>query len=110
MFQEINRIDYKSQILTNSLTENIIITPALKKITLTQNSRKNRIIYTLLMLTYTSYYNIAPPYLCELISKIESNVNIRLGTGHHQFPPISKYYSNTVIEHSFMYAAPYEWN
>ena len=30
---------------------------------------KNRIIYTILMLTYKSYYYIAPPYLCELINK-----------------------------------------
>ena len=27
------------------------------------------IIYTILMLTYKSYYNIAPSYLCELISR-----------------------------------------
>ena len=27
------------------------------------------IIYTILMLTYKSYYNMAPPYLCELINK-----------------------------------------
>ena len=32
------------------------------------------------MLTYKSYYNMAPPYLCELINKKESHVNTRLGT------------------------------
>ena len=36
------------------------------------------------MLIYKSYYNIAPSYLCELISRKESYVNIRLGTDHHQ--------------------------
>ena len=44
-----------------------------------------RIIYTILMLTYKSYYNIAPSYLCELINKNESHVNTRLGTDHRQF-------------------------
>ena len=28
---------------------------------------QDRIIYKMLMLTYKSYYNMAPPYLCELI-------------------------------------------
>ena len=37
----------------------------------------------MLILTYKSYYNIAPPYLCELINKKESHVNTRLGTYHH---------------------------
>ena len=36
------------------------------------------------MLTYKAYYNMAPPYLCELINKKESHVNTRLGTNHHQ--------------------------
>ena len=36
------------------------------------------------MLTYKLYYNMAPPYLCELINKKESYVNICLGTDHHQ--------------------------
>ena len=44
------------------------------------------------MLTYKLYYNIAPTYLYELISKQESHLNTRLGTDHHQLiiPPISK--------------------
>ena len=69
-------------------------------------------IYKILMLTYKSYYNMAPPYLCELINKKESHVNTRLGTHHHQLimPPISKDCSNTFLERSFMYAAPCEWN
>ena len=37
------------------------------------------------MLTYKSYYNMAPPYLCELINKKESHVNTRLGTDHHHY-------------------------
>ena len=35
------------------------------------------------MLTYKSYYNIAPTYLCELISRKESYVNTRFGADHH---------------------------
>ena len=64
------------------------------------------------MLTYKSYYNMAPPYLCELINKKESHVNTRLGTDHHQLimPPICKDCSNTFLERSFIYAAPWEWN
>ena len=30
---------------------------------------QDRIIYTILMLTYKSYYNMTPLYLCELIDK-----------------------------------------
>ena len=73
---------------------------------------QDRITYTILMLTYKSYYNIAPTYLCELISRRESSVNKRLGADHHQLimPPISKDCSNTFLERSFIYAAPCEWN
>ena len=38
------------------------ITPVLKKITLAKI--QDKIIYNILMLTYKSYYNMAPPYLC----------------------------------------------
>ena len=64
------------------------------------------------MLSYKSYYNIAPPYLCKLINKKESHVNTRLGTDHHQLimPPISKDCSNTFIERSVIYDAPCERN
>ena len=64
------------------------------------------------MLTYKLYHNIAPTYLCELISKRESSVNTRLGTDQYQLfiPPISKDCSNTFLEGSFIYAAPCEWN
>ena len=64
------------------------------------------------MLTYKSYYNIAPTYLYELISRKESYVNTRLEADHHQriMPPISKDCSNTFLERSFIYAAPCEWN
>ena len=73
---------------------------------------QDRITYKILMLTYKSYYNIAPTYLCELISRRESSVNTRLGADHHQLimPPISKHCSNTFLERSFIYAAPCEWN
>ena len=79
------------------------ITPVLMK--LHWLKIQDRIIYKMLMLTYKSYYNMAPPYLCELINKKESHVNTRLGTDHHQLimPPISKYCSNTFLSvHSFM--------
>ena len=61
---------------------------------------------------YKSYYNVAPTYSCELISRRESSVNTRLGADHHQLimPPISKDYSDTFLERSFIYAAPCEWN
>ena len=45
---------------------------------------QDRITYKILMLTYKSYYNISPTYLCELISRRESYVNTRLGANHHQ--------------------------
>ena len=63
-------------------------------------------------MTYKSYYNIAPSYLCEMINKKESHVNTPLGTDHHQLimPPISKDFSNTFLERSFIYAAPCKWN
>ena len=64
------------------------------------------------MLTYTSYYNIAPTYLCELISRRERSVNTRLGADHHQLimPSICKDCSNTFLERSVMYAVPCEGN
>ena len=72
---------------------------------------QDRITYKILMLTYKSYYNIAPTYLCELISRRESYVNTQLGADHHQLimPPISKDCSNTFLERSFFYADPCEW-
>ena len=44
------------------------------------------------MLTYKSYYDIAPSYLCELINNKKSHVNTLLGTDRRQLimPPISK--------------------
>ena len=51
------------------------ITPVLKR--LHWLKFQDRITYKILMLTYKSYYNIAPTYLCELISRRESSVNTR---------------------------------
>ena len=64
------------------------------------------------MFTYKSNYNMAFPYLCELINKKESHVNTRLGTDFHQLImlPISKDCSNIFLECSFIYAASCEWN
>ena len=86
------------------------ITPVLKS--LHWLKIQDRITYKILMLTYKSYYTIAPTYLCELISRRESSVNTRLGSDQHQLimPPISKDCSNTFLERSFIYAAPCEWN
>ena len=86
------------------------ITPVLKS--LHWLKIQDRITYKILMLTYKSYYNIAPIYLCELISRRESSVNTWLGADHHQLimPPISKDCSDTFLERSFIYAAPCEWN
>ena len=85
------------------------ITPVLKS--LHWLKIQDKITYTILMLTYKSYYNIAPTYLCEL-SRRESSVNTRLGPDHHQLilSPISKVCSNTFLECSFIYVAPCEWN
>ena len=62
------------------------------------------------MLTYKSYYNIAASYLCDLISRKESNVNTRFGSDHHQLiiSTIGKDCSNTFLERSFIYEC--EWN
>ena len=97
MFQEVKRIDYKDFIINVRVY--------------CQNRHVGN-IYTILMLAYKSYYNMAPPYLCELINKKERHVITRLGTDHHQLimPPISKDCSNTFLERSFNYAAPCEWN
>ena len=96
-------------ILTKSLRREHI-TPVLNKFYWLKI--EDRIIYKTLMLTYKSYYNMAPPYLCELINKKESHVNTGLGTDHHHLimPPISKDCSNTFLKRSFIYAAPCEWN
>ena len=72
----------------------------------------NVLTYKFCNSNYKLYYNIAPIYLCELISRRESSVNTRLGSEQHQLimPPISKDCSNTFLERSFIYAAPCEWN
>ena len=62
------------------------ITPVLKS--LHWLKIQDRITYKILMLTYKSYYNIAPTYLCELISRRGSSVNTRLGADHHQLVKI----------------------
>ena len=84
------------------------ITPVLKS--LHWLKIQDRITYKIFMLTYKSYHNIAPTYLCELISRRESSVNTRLGSDQHQLimPPISK--DCSFLERSFIYAAPCEWN
>ena len=46
------------------------------------------------MLTYKPYYNMAPPYLCEMINKKESHVNTHLGTDHTE---------NNSFEHTNQY-------
>ena len=63
------------------------------------------ITHKMLMLTYKSYYNISPFYLCELITRKGTFVNTRLGADHHQLimVPISKDCSNIFLNaHSFM--------
>ena len=95
---------------TNKIPRTVMYTPVLKS--LHWLKIQDRITYKILMLTYKSYYNIAPTYLCELISRRESSVNTRLGSDQHQLimPPISKDCSNTFLDRSFIYAAPCEWN
>ena len=76
-----------------------LITQLLKKLHWLKIQDIIIILYKILMLTYKSYYNMAPPYLCELINKKENHVNTRLGTDHHQLimQPISKDCSNTFL-------------
>ena len=102
------RLDYCNSLLYNVPTHKTY--PVLKS--LHWLKILDRITYKILMLTYKSYYNIAPTFLCELISMRGSSVNTRLGADHHQLsmPPISKDCSNTFLERSFIYAAPCEWN
>ena len=77
MFQKVKLIDYKDFRINvrvswqNRHVGNIL--PQLKKIYWLKI--QDRIIYKMLMLTYKSYYNMAPPYLCELINKKESHEN-----------------------------------
>ena len=111
------RLDYCNSLLYNVPTHKLIacrlqnqcariltksprrehITPVLKS--LHWPKIQDRITYKIMMLTYKSYYNIAPTYLCELISRRESSVNTRLRADHHQLimPPISKDCSNTFL-------------
>ena len=66
---------------------------------------QDRITYKILMLTYKSYYNIAPTYLCEMISRRESSVNTCLGADHHQLimlPIITIIQTLFLSVHSFM--------
>ena len=71
----------------------------------------HRIIYTILMLPYKSYYNIAPSYLCELINRKKV-----MGILAWELIIISLIYRQlvrivlTLLERSFIYAAPCEWN
>ena len=53
------------------------------------------------MLTYKSYYNIVPPYLCELINKKESHVNTRLGREH--IIPVKTTYKLLKIHNRIIY-------
>ena len=64
------------------------------------------------MLSYKSYYNMASPYLGELINKKRKSREYSHGTDNHQhiLPPISKDCTNTFLERSFIYAATCEWN
>ena len=52
-------------------------TPVLKK--LHWLKIQDRIIYKILMLTYKSYNNMAPPYLCELINKKRKSCEYSVG-------------------------------
>ena len=67
--------------------------------------------YKISMLTYKSYYNNAPTYLWEIISREKRLFEYSVDTDDQLImPPISKDCSNTFLERSFIYAAPCEWN
>ena len=90
LFMHLLVVDYIIVFLLCTMLRREHITPVLTN--LHWLKIQDRSIYKILMLTYESYYNMAPPYLCELINKKESHVNTRLGTDHHQLImlPINK--------------------
>ena len=113
IFQWVKWIDYKDirinvrAALKHRHVGNIIITPVLKKNTFPEI--QDRIIYKVLMLTYKLSYNMAPPYLCELINKKRKSREYSLGNWSSSVYYISKDCSNTFLERSFIYTAPCEW-
>ena len=114
------RLDYCNSILYNvpkSKTDRLQRLQNQCARILTKSSRREHITPILKKIHWLKIqdriiYKMAPPYLCELINKKESHVNTRLGTDHHQLimTPISKDCSKTLLERSFIYAAPCEWN
>ena len=54
----------------------------------------------MLMLTYKSYYKIAPPYVCELINKKRKPYECSLD--HHQLIMPSIFLTRFLNVHSFM--------
>ena len=88
------RIDYCNYIMynvTRSRTDRMQILQNQYARILTKSPRRNHILkkklhglkiqdsiilYTILMLTYKSYYNIAAPYLCEFINKITCDYSL----------------------------------
>ena len=93
-FQEIKRIDYKD------------ITTVLKN--LHWLKIQDRIIYTILMLTYKSYYNIAPSYFGQLICKKRKSGEYSVGNRTDQqqiiIPRIIEDCSNTFLQCSCIYS------
>ena len=75
MLKKVKLIDYKDFRINVPRREHIA--PVLKK--LHWLKIQDRIIYKMLMLTYKSYYNMAPPYLCELINKKRKSCEYSVG-------------------------------
>ena len=73
---------------------------------------RERIRHKILILTHKALYAHAPPYLCLLVVKKESVVSTRSSQDGYLLCklPTSRDCSNTFLEHSFLYAAPHEWN
>ena len=86
------------------------ITPVLKQ--LHWLKARERIRYKVLILAHKSFYETAPQYLSALVTRKDYVKNTRSSTDHYLLctPPLSKDWSHTFQERSFLFSAPSEWN
>ena len=69
---------------------------------------KQRIVYKILITTYTVYHSIAPKYMCDLVTRREYKGELRTNDQMNLVVPLVK--RKHFGEHSFTYATPREWN
>ena len=82
------------------------ITPILKQ--LHWLPVKGRILFKILLLTYSCVNGLAPKYLCELISLYKPSRTLRSPSLHLLHVP--KYRLSTYGQRAFQVSAPTEWN